>query len=151
MTYQVWLGGDTLDGIVDRLADRACAIATGLDRAACRAVIDLAFRSRARQTTACGTEPACRPDGPVWDTGAAAAGETCAWVDRDPQSLPAMLAAAVADLPRSDGSRARAGLEPELAMAFRAVFAPLLWRNRRCGHAEVCKAEPVVPLRHGRC
>lgn len=151
MTYQLWLGGDTFDGVVDRLTARACSIAGELERDACRAVIDLAFRSRLRQTTGCGTAAACRPDGPVWDTGTRPSGETCAWVDRDPQSLPAMLAAAVADLvPRTD-ARDRRALEPELAMSFRAVFAPLLFRNRRCGHADVCDSDPLYPLRHGRC
>ena len=90
----------------------------------------------------------------MWDTGTVAAGETCAWVDRDPQSLPAMLAAVVADLAVTATASERRALEPELTMAFRAVFAPLLFRNRRCGRAAVCHAEPLYPLdgrRHGGC
>jgi hypothetical protein len=40
----------------------------------------------------------------------------------------------------------RRALEPELAMAFRRVFSRLLFRNRRCGHAQVCRAEPIYPF-----
>lgn len=148
MSFQIWLGDRTVDEVVDQLTTHARTLAPDLDPVSCRAVIDLAFRSRVRQTTACGEAAACRPDGPMWDTGASpvAAGETCAWVDRDPQSLPAMLAAVVADQVRAGSEGSRRALEPELTMAFRGVFSRIMFRNRRCGHAAVCSAEPVYPF-----
>lgn len=157
MTHQLWLGTASLDDVIDHLTEAACAVAPMVEVAACRELIELAFRTRVRQTTACGRAAACRPDGPMWDTGTVPAGETCAWIDRDPQSLPAMLGAAISDLARSLPDAERRALEPRLTMAVRAVFAPLLFENRRCGRAAVCRGEPrdpFVPLtraRHGRC
>lgn len=145
--YQLFLGDQTFASVIDRITAAACAAVPGLDDAACRELVELIFRARVRKTAACGHHPACRPDGPLGErTDAAASGETAQWLDGDPRVLPAMFGVAAADLVRP-APAGRAALERKLAQAFDREFRGLVFRNPRCGHADVCGAEPVFPLR----
>lgn len=142
--YQLCLGNESATSVIERITERACAVAPGLDLDACRRLVALIFCVRVRKTEACGTDLACRPEEAVWRGGPAPRAVTSQWVDRDPLALPAMFAASAVDLvvPPVE-TRARAALEVKLAAAFRAVIRPLLFCNSQCGRASVCHAEPV--------
>ena len=144
--YQLFLGDETFMSVIDRISEAACAVAPGLDDTACRELVELIFRARVRQTEACGHHPDCRPDAPLRDGDQGATGDTAQWLDADPQGLPAMFGVAAADLIRP-APAGRAALERRLAAAFDRAFAVLVFHNPRCGHASVCAAEPVFPLR----
>lgn len=144
--YQLCLGDETFSSLLDRIAERACAVAPGLDSEACRNLIDLVFRARVRSTEACGKYPECVPQGSVWGDRVAPVGETSDWEDLDPQGLPAMFATAAADLADTPPI-GRHAVEERLARVFRGVLAELLFCNPNCGQAAVCRAEPVFPLR----
>jgi hypothetical protein len=143
--YQLCLGDETFSAVLDRIAERACAVAPGLDHEACRNLVDLVFRARVRKTEACGKHPECVPVGPVWGQGTARQGETADWEDLDPQGLPAMFATAAADLARTP-PMGRHAVEERLAHVFRTVLAGLLFCNPRCGRSEICGGEPVYPF-----
>lgn len=142
--YELCLGDELTTSVIARITDRACAVAPGLDRAACGRLVSLIFCVRIRKTEACGTDLACRPEQSVWRGGSAPRGITGQWVDRDPLALPAMFAASVVDLVTPAVPVAeRPALEVKLAAAFRAVIRPLLFCNSQCGRAAVCNGEPV--------
>jgi hypothetical protein len=144
--YQVCLGDETYASVIDRIVSRACAIDDSLQPEACRRLVELVFRARVRKTEACGTHPDCRPIGAVWEGAAAPPdGETGEWVDLDPEGVPAMFAAAAADLTDVPRSR-RAVLETRLAAEMRAVIRELVFANPRCGHSRVCRSTPVFPF-----
>jgi hypothetical protein len=137
--YELCLGNEEVASVADRISERACAAAPGLDRDACQRLVALIFCVRVRRTAACGTDLACRPDEALWRGGSAPRAVTGQWVDPDPLALPAMFAASAVDLvtpPVSPAERVR--LEVKLAAAFRAVIRPLLFCNPRCGRAAVC-------------
>lgn len=144
--YQLCLGGETFSTLLDRIAERACAVAPGLDPEACRNLIYLVFRARIRKTEACGRYPECVPESSVWGDRVARAGETCDWEDLDPQGLPRMFGAVAADLAETPAI-AQQAVEEQLARVFQGALAELLFHNPSCGRAAVCRAEPVFPLR----
>jgi hypothetical protein len=137
--YELCLGEETFEQVIDRIAARV-----GVDRA----FVELVFRARVRKTTACGTHPDCHPDGAVWGD-AAPRGVTCEWRDPDPESLPAMLGAAAADASDVPDSLRRR-FEERIASEMRIVMSELVFTNPRCGHAAVCRAEPLYPIRAKR-
>lgn len=142
--YQLCLGDEPISALIERITERACATAPGLDRDACQRLVSLIFCVRVRKTEACGTDLACRPEQALWRGGAAPRTVTSQWVDRDPLALPAMFAASAVDLVAPPPPPAgRAALELRLAAAFRAVVRPLIFCNSQCGRARVCQAEPV--------
>jgi hypothetical protein len=144
--YELCTGTESLRALIDRIVARTCAVAPDIDEDACRVLVELVFRARIRQTTACGTHEDCRPIGPVWpDAAPPMEGETCGWQDLDPESLPAMFATAAAEL--SSGPRTlRHSLELRLADELRAILRDALYQNPRCGHSPICKARPTYPL-----
>jgi len=149
MAYELCLGDEPLPRVIDRVVAAACAAVPALDEAACRSLVELIFRSRVRQTEACGRFPECRPARGLWSATprrADGAERPAGWDDLDPHALPAMFGAAAAA--HADvATESRAHLERALAAAFQAVVAPLLRENPRCGHADVCGGEPTFPLR----
>jgi hypothetical protein len=138
---QIFLGDRSWTSLVDGIVDGACAAAPGLEREPCRELVELILVVRVRETEACGRHPACRPDGAM----GAPAGPTCGWQDPDPEALPAMFAAAAADLAGTVPA-GRARVEVRLADGFRAALREGVFHNPRCGHAEVCRAEPTSPI-----
>src|SRR5262245_20379687 len=113
--YQLCIGDESFPSVIDRIVARCCAASSSIDPAACKRLLELVFRARVRQTEACGRHPECRPGAPVWADGAPPAdGQTCEWQDLDPESVPAMFAAAAADLSDVPRSR-RLALEARLA------------------------------------
>jgi hypothetical protein len=141
MTYQLCPGDESLMSVIDRIVDGACAAAPGLRAADCRDLVDLIFRARVRQTTSCGKFEACRPIGVVWG-----AEPPVGWTDADPAALPEIFAIAAVALIDPQPLELWP-LEQRLASTFRAILGPLLHHNPACGHAEICDAEPVFPLR----
>lgn len=131
----------SMEDLVDDLVTVALARAPGLPRERCRELVALILTSRLRQTTACGRDPACGRAAPDGDRPAG-------WCDPDPVALPQMFAAAAMDLIEGDPPRplARARLQRSLADGFRAVLAPHVVENPRCGASPVCGAEPTWPI-----
>ena len=143
--YQLCLGRETFSSLLDRISERACDVAPGLEPEACRNLVDLVFRARVRQTESCGRYPECVPSGAVWGGRTAAAGVTTDWEDLDPHALPAMFATAAADLAGTPRTR-RAVIEERLARVFQTVLSEILFHNPNCGKAPVCGAEPLFPI-----
>lgn len=143
--YQLCLGDESFSSLLDRFAERACAVAPGLEHEACRNLVDLVFRARARKTDACGKHPECVPQGSVWGHRTARPGNVADWEDLDPRGLPQMFATAAADLAETPRAH-RHAVEARLARVFEALMSELLFCNPNCGSAEVCRAEPIFPF-----
>jgi hypothetical protein len=145
---QLCLGGESWDGLIDRLTDAACAIVPGLARAACRDLVEVMFQARVRQSDACGLHPACVPERSVWAEGPveAPAGETSGWADPDAQAFPELFATAAADLARVPVV-GRHAIQERLVGVARQILRDRLYVNRQCGRADICLvAQPVFPL-----
>ncbi len=140
--YQLCLGDERVASVIDRITERACQVAPALDHDRCRQLVALIFIVRLRRTAACGTDPACRPDGPLLGIGTHPRPETAQWLDADPRGLPDMFAAAAMDL-IGVGRAQDPALALRLAAVFRSVIRPLLFCNPRCGQAAVCGGEPM--------
>ena len=147
--HQLCVGDESFAAVVDRIAESACTVAPGLEREACRNLVELVFRARVRKTDACGRHPECRPEGPVWGDGTPREGDSAGWQDLDPKGLPAMFAIAAADLAKTPGV-GRHAVEERLAGVFRAALGALLFCNPSCGVAPVCRAEPVFAFSRPR-
>lgn len=131
--YQLCLGEESLPSLVDRVVARACATSPSINPDSCRRLVELVFRSRMRSIPACGTRPQCRPIGSVWnDAGPAERGTTCEWKDPDPEAVPEMFGAAIADLSDVPRSR-RHALEERLAHEIREVLRDVVYVNPNCG------------------
>jgi hypothetical protein len=148
MAYQLCLGDEPLSSVIDRIVDAATLAVPALDAADCRRLVELIFRTRMRQTDACGRHRECRPTGGLFAATtrpADGAARSAGWSDLDPHALPMMFgvtAASMADVAVED----RSGLERALAGAFTAIVAPLLAFNPRCGRSEICRSQPTYPL-----
>jgi hypothetical protein len=147
-TYELCLGNDSLDAVIDRIADDAHAVAPGLPRVRARALAAAMFHARVVQTLACGRFPECQPQRSLWGEQAPRTGalRPCGFRDFDPYDLPNVFAAACADELDLSGDY-RDATEERLAGAFRSAIAPLLFENERCGHAGICDAVPTDPFR----
>jgi hypothetical protein len=148
-TYELCLGDQTLDELLDRIATDATSVLPGLGRERARAIADLMFRSRVTQTTSCGNFAACEPRASLWGDRTPPSGPVrpCRWIDIDPYDLPNVFAVAAADACDMDGD-ARDAAEDRLATVFRGAVGPLLFHNERCGHSAACLApdtDPFVP------
>lgn len=148
MAYQLCLGDEPLSSVIDRIVDAATSAVPALDAADCRRLVELIFRTRMRQTDACGRHPECRPVSGLFASTTRAADGTArsaGWSDLDPHALPMMFAvtaATMADVAVED----RSGLERALARSFTEVIAPLLAFNPRCGRSDVCRSQPTFPV-----
>lgn len=147
MSYQLCLGDEPVEVRIDRVVASVCELAPGLPPAPCRELVDLIFRSRVQQTTACGRHDECRPMGSLWSDHVVPAGEVApaGWHDLDPESLPRMFATAAIDLMPVAVDDQRP-LEQRLSWAFRRALGPHLFINPQCGHAAICRAPPVSPF-----
>lgn len=146
MPYQLCLADETLDQVLDRLAEDANAVAPGLGRDRARALLDRIFQARVTQTTACGRFGECLPQAPVWPSwkpSSGSAARPCAFHDPDPFDLPNVFAVACADVL---GPHERDAMEDRLATIFRASLAEILFENPRCGHAAICQGAPTDPF-----
>jgi hypothetical protein len=146
MRYQLCLGDESMDTVIDRLARNARAAVPGLDEVRCRRLIELIFLVRVRQTTSCGRFPDCEPVGPVWGNESVGNGDSrpSEWLDADPLALPAMFGATAAGF--VDGPVDLAAVARRLTDAFRATIAPYLHDNPLCGRSAVCRADATYPL-----
>jgi len=148
MAYQLCLGDEPLSSVIDRITEAATRAVPAVDRAQCRTLIELIFRARVRQTTACGRSPECQPAAGLWPGPVRRADgpeRSAGWCDLDPYAVPDMFgasAAAIADVAIED----RGALAHSLAAAFRSIVAPLLRFNPSCGRAELCRSTPTYPL-----
>ena len=147
MSYQLCLGDQPVDVLIDRIVLLVCEVAPGLPPATCRELVDLIFRSRVRQTAACGHHDACRPIDSLWGERPVPAGTVApaGWHDLDPEVLPRMFAATAVglmDLAVAD----HAPIEQRLAWAFRRALGPFLFVNPACGHAAICDAAATTPF-----
>jgi hypothetical protein len=148
MAYQLCLGDEPLSSVIDRIVEAATRTVPALDAGDCRRLVELIFRSRVRQTDACGHFPECQPAGGLFAPATRPAdGEarSAGWSDLDPHALPRMFAATAAgmiDAAVDDVS----GLERVLAATFVDILAPLLAFNPRCGRSEVCRSTPTFPI-----
>lgn len=147
MSYQLCLGDESVDAVIDSVTASVCAVASWLPPVACRDLVDLIFRSRVRQTTACGRHPECQPLGSMWGERPMPQGSLApaGWHDIDPEALPrmfAMSAASLVELAVED----RTSLEQRLAWAFRRAIGPYLFVNPDCGNAAICQAPPTSPF-----
>ena len=146
MAYELCFADETLDQLLDRMAEDANAVAPGLGRARAREILDRIFQARVTQTTACGRFAECTPEAPVWPTWKPSSGgvaRPCAFHDPDPYDLPNVFAVACAD---ALGPCERDAVEGRLAHVFRGALAEVLFDNRRCGHAAVCSAPSTDPF-----
>jgi hypothetical protein len=146
-TYELCLGDQTLDELLDRIATNATFVVPGLGRERARAIADVMFRSRVAQTTSCGRSAACEPRASLWGDRSPPAGpeRPCRWIDIDPYDLPNIFAVTAADAVDLDGD-ARDAAEGRLAGVFRNAIGPLLFHNERCGHATACLAPDTDPF-----
>jgi hypothetical protein len=146
-TYELCLGDQTLDELLDRIATDATSVLPGLGRERARTIADLMFRSRVTQTTSCGRFADCQPAGSLWGDRRPPAGPlgACRWTDIDPYDLPNVFAVAAADACDLDGD-ARDAAEDRLAAVFRGAIGPLLFQNQHCGHSGVCVAPETDPF-----
>jgi hypothetical protein len=147
--YQLCLGRETFSDLLDRVTERACAVAPGLEPEACRNLVDLVFRARVRKTEACGRHPECVPHHALWGHRNAPAGETSDWEDLDPYGLPSMFATAAADLAGTPRTRRRV-IEERLSRVFQSVLSEVLFCNPNCGKSGICHAEPLFPITRSR-
>jgi hypothetical protein len=148
MAYQLCLGDEPLSSVIDRIVDGATRAVPALDAGDCRRLVELIFRSRVRQTDACGQFPECQPSGGLFVASTRPAnGEqrSAGWSDLDPHALPRMFGATAAGMVAAAVDDV-SSLERALAAAFLEVIAPLLAFNARCGRSAACRATPTFPI-----
>lgn len=145
--YELCLGSEPLPDLIDRIARDANAVVPGLGYGRARELVELIFRTRVRQTSACGLFPECEPGPPVWGRRSPPRGPVrpCAFADSDPDALANVFAASAADLLDVSGD-VRDACEERLAQIFRAALQPLLFYNDRCGRAAVCASPRTDPF-----